>query len=808
MAHNLAEPSGLDIGMVNGKGVIEPSFRNALPHFLPLAIFPLVINAAIHGGWWIACPLAFYWVAGMFEARFGDDELNMDPERASEDGLVWYKLAVWAWAVLWPVTLVFSLWQVLVAGHLSAWEAGLMALVLGSVAQSVFIVGHEMIHRLSVWERRFGEFLLSSVSYPHYVTEHIYIHHALVGTPGDIGSAPKGQSFWHYFPREVASNLTGAWRVQRDRLARRHLPVWHYTNPFWRYAIEVAFWYGLIWWMGGAWAVAIFAVLCLGVVFSMKISNYLQHYGLRRIRLPSGKFERVQPRHSWSAARKVDNWLFFNMQRHPDHHAAACRRYPLMQHHGGDMSPQLPGGYGKMFALALFPKRWFATMDPLVDRWRAHFYPQIEDWSTYDSPAFAARPDAFEAIGEILGAAPRLGEWINRAPELLDNLRKQEFTDLDLPDGFGPDSEFEAVARRGLSRAYWTHELGVAEMLEQIAEIPVQGVEEAVEIARIWSNDKAFQIGVHTMRGNLTPIEAGKALSNVAEASIAAVLSAVEEESTGHGTGGGVAAVALGDLASGEVAPSAELDVVFVYAGGPPTFYESLCRSFFERLRELSSDNLLFAPIPRERRSRAVRSVTEFTEHHRTAGKARELLALTRARCVFTSGDIDIAKRFDNARQNALVHGAARKRLVAGLRKPLGDAPAPGLSSITDMRGGLLDIERIARLLYMTHAENASATSAPSASAIFEAAGAHGLIPASAAERLAKAATIWRNLRGVLRLLAEDGFAVQSASPEVKAVIARACRMDDFDAVVAAIRGTASREAADIDSLGETISGR
>ena len=808
MTQNVAESSDLGAGAAAGSGALEPSFRNALPHFLALAVFPFVINAAIHGGWWIALPLAFYWIASLFEARLGEDERNMDPEHTPEDRLFWYKLPVWMWAVLWPVTLVFSLWQMLVAGHLVAWEIALMATVLTMVAQSVFIVGHEMVHRLSVWERRFGEFLLSSVSYPHYATEHIYIHHALVGTPWDVGSAPKGQSFWNYFPREVGSNLTESWRVQRRRLARRQLPVWHYSNPFWRYFFECALWYGLIWWMGGAWAVAVYVVLCLGVVFSMKISNYLQHYGLRRIRLPSGKFERVQPWHSWSADRKLDNWLFFNMQRHADHHAAAGRRYPLMQHHGGDISPQLPGGYGKMFALALFPKRWFATMDPLVDRWRARFYPQVEDWSTYDSPAFAARPDAFEAIAEILGAAPRLGEWINHAPELLDNLRKQEFTDLDLPDGFGPDPEFEAVARRGLARVYWTHEFGVVEMMEQIAEIPVQGIEEAVEIARIWSNDKAFQVGLHTMRGNLTPVEAGKALSNVAEASIAAVLSAVEGESTGHGTGGGVAAVALGDLASGEVAPGAELDIVFVYAGDPPTFYEDLCRSFFARLRELSCDNLLFAPIPRERQSRAVRSVTEFTEHHRTAGKARELLALTRARCVFMSGDIDVATRFDNARQNALVHGAARKRLVAGLRKPLGDTPAPGLSSITDMRGGLLDIERIARLLYMTHAEDASATSAPSASAIFEAAGAHGLIPTSTAARLAKAATMWRNLRGVLRLVAEDGFAVQSANPKVKAVVARACGMDDFDGVAAALRGTASRAAADIDALGETLSGR
>ena len=801
MAQNAADTSELGAGTVGGLGSVEPSLRNALPHFLALAIFPFVINAAIHGGWWIALPLAFYWFVGLFEARLGEDERNMDPEHTPEDRLFWYKLPVWTWAVLWPFTLVFSLWQMLVAGHLVAWEIALMAVVLTMVAQSVFIVGHEMIHRLSAWERRFGEFLLSSVSYPHYATEHIYIHHALVGTPWDVGSAPKGQSFWSYFPREVASNLTESWRVQRRRLARRHLPVWHYSNPFWRYFLESALWYALIWWMGGAWAVAVYVVLCLGVVFSMKISNYLQHYGLQRIRLPSGKFERVQPWHAWSVDRRLDNWLFFNMQRHADHHAAAGRRYPLMQHHGADMSPQLPGGYGKMFALALFPRRWFATMDPLVDEWRARFYPQIEDWSAYDSPAFAARPDAFEAIEEILGAAPRLGEWINRAPELLDNLQEREFTDLDIPGGFGPDPEFEAIARRGLARVYWTHEFGVAEMKEELADIPVQGVPEAVEVARSWSNGKAFQIGVHTMRGNLTPVDAGKALANVAEASIAAVLSAVEEDFAGQRDEGAVVAVVRGDLASGEMAPGAELDVAFVYADGPPTFYETLCRSFFEGLRELSRANLLFAPIPRDRQLKAVRSVAEFTEHYRTTRKARELLALTRTRCVFTSGDADIATRFHGARREVLIHGAARNRLLAALRKPVGDAPAPGLSSIVDMRGGLLDVERAARLLYMTHAEDASAISAPSAAAIFEAAGAHGLMPASAAGRLAEAATMWRNLRGIQRLVAEDGLALETADLGVRAVVARAGGMDDFAALATAVRETASRAAADIDTL-------
>ena len=90
-----------------------------------------------------------------------------------------------------------------------------------------------------------------------------------------------------------------------------------------------------------------------------------------------------------------------------------------------------------------------------------------------------------------------------------DSLREREFTDLDLPDGFGPDSEFEAVARRGLARVYWTRELGASEMREQLAELPVQDATEAVEVAREWSNGKVFQVGMHTMRGSLAPTEAG-----------------------------------------------------------------------------------------------------------------------------------------------------------------------------------------------------------------------------------------------------------------------------------------------------------
>ena len=795
MAEAKLVPGGLGAETAAAGWRNQPSLRSALPHYLPLLIFPLIVNAAMQGGWWIAAPFVFFMLAGPLDIALGADERNIDPVKTPERRLYWHNLPVWGWALLWPATFAFTLWQILVSGHLALWEGALMAVVLAGEAQAVFIVGHELVHRRHAWERRLGEFLLASASYPHYATEHVYIHHALVGTPLDVGSAPKGESIWRYFPRELASNLLGAWRVSRERLARRRLPVWHYSNPFWRYGLATAFWYAFIYWMGDWWALPIFAVLCLGVVFSMKISNYMQHYGLRRIRLPNGKFEKVRPRHSWSANCKFSNWMFYNMQRHPDHHAVASRQYALLQHHGEDESPQLPGSYGKLFGLAVRPKRWFQTMDPLVDEWRARFYPEIDDWSAYDSPVSEARPGAFDAIVEIFGAAPRFARAIERNPELLDSLQDREFTDLDLPGGFGPNRKFEEIARRGLTRLYWTREFGVAEMKEQIAEAPVQDARDAVDAVRNWSNDKAFQIGMHTLRGNLTPLEAGMALANVGEAAIAVVLSAVEEDFAdrrGRPDESGVEAVVLGDLASGEAAPGAALDVLFIHDGRNTRYWEALCRRFRDALRMLSRGSLLFAPLPRSQEGRVVRSLADFDEHYRSAGTASELLELTRARCVFEAGEGGIGHRFDDACREALTHGAARDALIAELRGPRGGAAMAGLATIDDMPGGLEDIERTARLLQLILAEDSPDDAAPTAVSIFEAASEGGSIPVDAAERLTEAARLWRTLHGILRLIADEGFTAETAGPKVKEVIVQACGMGDFDALTATIRERAS----------------
>ena len=598
------------------KRFIKPSIWNAIPHFLPLGIFPLIFLAGIYGGWWLLPAFLFMSITGLFDKLLGVDGKSIDPQTTSEKSLFWHNLPVWIWAFMWPPTLIFGMWQILISGNLSVWESIVFVVILAMEAQAVFVIGHELIHRRVAWERRVGEFLLASATYPTYATEHVYIHHAKVGTPYDVGSAPKGESFWHYLPKELISNITNSWKIDRERLARRGLLVWHYTNPFWRYIFGVAFWLGLAYAMGGIWAIPVFIFLGFGCVFSMKISNYLQHYGLRRVLLPNGRWEKVAPRHSWSADWKFSNWMFFNMQRHADHHATASRHYPLLQVRGPEESPELPGTYADMMNIVLRPKKWFEKMDPLVEQWRKHFYPQMDDWSAYDSPLAMARPDEFPAIVELFASSPRLAKWIESHPKYLDSIKEKEFIDLDLPKGFSNSPEFDSAARKGLARFYWTVEMDVKEIKERIAEWPAADANETAQIVQSWSNEKAFQCGMHVIRGNLTPKEAAIAYSNLAEACVSVILTAVVEDFVER-TGPlpvSICAVFLGDLATKEVQPSSTLKYVLIQNSSTEILNEHVFSRFNEVLEKFVEDSLIFSQLSRASGTRSAFSLEEFEE--------------------------------------------------------------------------------------------------------------------------------------------------------------------------------------------------
>jgi len=91
-------------------------------------------------------------------------------------------------------------------------------------------------------------------------------------------------------------------------------------------------------------------------------ANYVEHYGLLRMKDANGRYERCQPHHSWNSNHLFSNLVLFHLERHSDHHAHPLRRYQSLRHF--DDLPTLPSGYFGAYVLAWVPWLWFRVMDP------------------------------------------------------------------------------------------------------------------------------------------------------------------------------------------------------------------------------------------------------------------------------------------------------------------------------------------------------------------------------------------------------------------------------------------------------------
>jgi tetratricopeptide (TPR) repeat protein len=104
----------------------------------------------------------------------------------------------------------------------------------------------------------------------------------------------------------------------------------------------------------------------------LELVNYIEHYGIVRKLQEDGRYERVNPLHSWNASHKLSNYFLFQLQRHSDHHYNAIKRYQVLHHY--NESPQLPFGYPTMILIALVPPLWFSMMNPLLNEWKEKMY--------------------------------------------------------------------------------------------------------------------------------------------------------------------------------------------------------------------------------------------------------------------------------------------------------------------------------------------------------------------------------------------------------------------------------------------------
>jgi alkane 1-monooxygenase len=334
--------------------------------FMP--IFPLLgIVVYLQTGmeWTLLLPLIFtYFVIPIIDWLFGSDENNPPEEivpQLEEDK--YYRLLTYFTVPMHFIVLIAMAW--FVGTHsLSAWAVVGLALIAGSYSGLGINTAHEMGHKKPKFEKLLAKIVLAVPAYGHFCIEHNRGHHTYVATTEDPASSRMGESIYQFVLREIPGSFKRGWQQEAERLNKQGKSSWSIDNDILQsFAISLVLQGTLIALFG--WVMIPFLLIHnVWAWFQLTSANYIEHYGLLREKLPSGRYERCQPHHSWNANYIFSNIVLFHLERHSDHHANPTRRYQSLRNF--DDIPQLPNGYYGMYLIAYIPWLWYKIMDKRV----------------------------------------------------------------------------------------------------------------------------------------------------------------------------------------------------------------------------------------------------------------------------------------------------------------------------------------------------------------------------------------------------------------------------------------------------------
>ncbi|MBO0931080.1 alkane 1-monooxygenase [Fibrella aquatilis] len=259
---------------------------------------------------------------------------------------------------------------------LALWQQIALTYSIGLFGGTIINVAHELVHRSSRVALLHARLALASVCYMHWGLEHVQGHHRHVATPHDPATARRNQTMYSFWWQSLVGGYRSAWAIEKRLLAKDGKPFLSWQNQllgfaFWPTLLCTVLTAGFSLYLGHmAWAFPLFFVgQSLVAILLLESVNYIEHYGIVRAELSPGRYERVNPLHSWNASQVVSNMVLFQLQRHSDHHAYAARPYQVLRHF--DESPQLPHGYAQMILIGMVPPLWFRIMNARLDAWKA-----------------------------------------------------------------------------------------------------------------------------------------------------------------------------------------------------------------------------------------------------------------------------------------------------------------------------------------------------------------------------------------------------------------------------------------------------
>ncbi len=337
--------------------------RYLFAYTLPLSA---VVALAMLGTWSFATVIYAFGIIPILDQMINQQRANESGEDVGERQLV-NRFFDWLLylnvPLLWAIVGYFLYTVAYVP--LETYELVGLTLSVGIVAGSLGInVAHELGHRSPRFEQWLSQALLLPTLYLHFFIEHNRGHHKHVATPLDPATSRKGELLYTFWVRSVVGGYVNAWGLERERLARDERSWLTIDNQMIQFTlIEVAL-LATIAFVFGPMALGFFVGQAVVGFLLLESVNYVEHYGLQRQQLASGRYEPVTPRHSWNSEHEVGRIVLYELTRHADHHFKSNRPYQSLRFL--PESPELPAGYPASILMALVPPVWFAVMNDRV----------------------------------------------------------------------------------------------------------------------------------------------------------------------------------------------------------------------------------------------------------------------------------------------------------------------------------------------------------------------------------------------------------------------------------------------------------
>ena len=391
---------------------------------------------------------------------------------------------------------------------------------------------------------------------------------------------------------------------------------------------------------------------------------------------------------------------------------------------------------------------------------------------------FAANPPLMTLVAGLMGDAPRLAQHLARHPTVLYGVLGRDFHAA-LPSAAELAADLDAVL------ADTDNDQGAV-----------------LDAARRWTNDRRFQVGVHTLQGWIDPSQAGQAFADIADCVTGRMARLVEQElAAAYGAipGGEWCVIGMGKMGGREMTATSDLDLILIYDAPPEvedsagpralpvsTWFARFTARLVTALTAQTGEGALYEVDMRLRPSGnkgpIATSLESFRRYQAEAAWTWEHMALTRARVV--AGDAAVTAKVEAAIHATLATRRDPDKLkadVADMRRRMAEThKAKTRWEVKYWRGGLVDIEFVVQYLQLAHAREHPEILERNTGAALARLSHAGCLTQTDSDALETAWRLCSAVQMVLRQTLAGDFNEATAPAGVKDLLARAAGVGDF----------------------------